>query len=131
NLFQIKMGVGSGFKGRFNFSSEWIGQQSKVNQLIFNNLQGNLLLKYKFSPSFSFRFLNSFWGIWQNQQSNYSFFGNVELQKTWKKIDVHLLCHNLYNARSYQQQWNSEFYSSLYQVFLLPRYLMLKFSFNF
>ncbi len=131
NLFQIKMGMGSGFKGRFNFSSEWIGQKSKVNQLNFTNLQGNLLLKYKFSPSFSFRFLNSFWGIWQNKQSNYSFFGNIELQKTWKKVDFTLICHNIYNARSYQQQWNSEFYSSLYEVLLLPRYLMLKVSFNF
>lgn len=131
NLFQIKMGMGSGFKGRFNFGSEWIGRINQVNKLLFNSLQGNLSLKYKFSPNFYLRFLNDFWGIWQSKQVNYSFFGNIEVQKSWKKIDFTLICHNIYNARSYRQQWNSEFFSSSNEVLLLSRYLMLKIAFNF
>jgi len=130
-LYQLKIGIGSGFSGRFNFSSEWRGSRNRINDLTFSNLQASVACRYRFSPSFYIRFSNNFWGIWQNRQANYSFFGNVEAHKTWKKIEFSLICHNLYNARSYQQQWNSEFFRSTNEVLLLPRYVMMKVGFNF
>ena len=130
-LYQLKVGIGSGFSGRFNFSSEWTGSRNRINDLIFSNLQASVACRYRFSPSFYVRFSNDFWGIWQERQANYSFFGKVEVHKTWKKIEFSLICHNLYNARSYQRQWNSEFFRSTNEVLLLPRYVMMKIGFNF
>lgn len=128
---RLKIGSGSGFAGGFNFSSECILAENSVNLLKFYTLQGSLSLQYKFSANFYIRYKNDIWKVWQNNQKNQSFFGNIEVSKSWKKFDIELLCHNLYNAQTYLQQWNSEFFSSTNEVVLLARYVMMKVSFNF
>ncbi|MCS6794852.1 MAG: carboxypeptidase-like regulatory domain-containing protein [Raineya sp.] len=131
SIYKLKLGIGSGFAGRFNFRNEWTATQNVVNTQTFSTLQGHLSLQYKIDSGFFIRFKNDIWGIWQNKQQNFNFFGNLEIKKTWRKLDLELLCHNLYNAQSYQEQWNTEFFVSSNKILLLPRYLMVKLGINF